>query len=65
MAVARKNVSKVEKKKSELTSGSEGSEKRNFPIITRNAISFFFLDIVRVYCSKFTEFQRENFLLVV
>ena len=42
MVVARKNVSKVEKKESELTSGSEGSEKRNFPIITHNAISFFF-----------------------
>lgn len=30
MAVARKNVSKVEKKKSKLTGGSEGSGKGNF-----------------------------------
>ena len=62
MAVARKNFSNVEKKESELTGGSEGRGIFRSSLTTRFLFS---LDIVRVNCTKFTEFQHENFLVVV
>ena len=62
MAVGRKNFTKKEKRKSELTGDNEGDEKLKTPIITHKV---FFGGIVRVNCATFREFQSVSFLVIV